>query len=108
MIQEFKVKNFFCIREEQTLSFVPNADTDKRDMYVREVADGVELLKIGIVYGSNASGKTTILQAFAFFRDIMLDKPISKNSRIPFSPFLLDDYSGVEHSRMLMKFWISG
>lgn len=108
MIQEFKVKNFFCIREEQTLSFVPNADTDKRDMYVREVADGVELLKIGIVYGSNASGKTTILQAFAFFRDIMLDKPISKNSRIPFSPFLLDDYSGVEHSRMSMTFWISG
>ena len=50
MIQEFHVKNFFSIREEQTLSFVPNADTEKRDMYVCEVAEGVELLKIGIVY----------------------------------------------------------
>ena len=29
MIQEFHVKNFFSIREEQTLSFVPNADKDK-------------------------------------------------------------------------------
>ena len=75
MIQYFTIKNFFSIREEQTLSFVPNADTDKRDMYVREVADGVELLKIGIVYGSNASGKTTILRALDFFCEIMLDKP---------------------------------
>lgn len=108
MIQEFKVKNFFSIREEQTLSFVPNADTDKRDMYVREVAEGVGLLKIGIMYGSNASGKTTILQAFAFFRDIMLDKPMSKNDSIPIVPFLLDNHSKEEHSEMSMTFWING
>lgn len=108
MLQDFSVKNFFCIREEQTLSFVPNADTDKRDMYVREVADGVELLKIGIVYGSNASGKTTILRALDFFCEIMLDKPMSKNDPIPFFPFLLDDHSRTEHSEMSMTFWIRG
>ena len=108
MIQEFHVKNFFSIREEQTLSFVPNADTEKRDMYVREVAEGVGLLKIGIMYGSNASGKTTILQAFAFFRDIMLDKPMSKNDSIPIVPFLLDNHSKEEHSEMSMTFWING
>ena len=108
MIQEFHVKNFFSIREEQTLSFVPNADTDKRDMYVREVAEGVGLRKIGIMYGSNASGKTTILQAFAFFRDIMLDKPMSKNDSIPIVPFLLDNHSKEEHSEMAMTFWING
>ena len=108
MIQEFHVKNFFSIREVQTLSFVPNADTDKRDMYVREVAEGVGLLKIGIMYGSNASGKTTILQAFAFFRDIMLDKPMSKNDSIPIVPFLLDNHSKEEHSEMSMTFWING
>lgn len=108
MIQNFHVKNFFSIREEQTLSFVPNADTEKRDMYVREVAEGVGLLKIGIMYGSNASGKTTILQAFAFFRDIMLDKPMSKNDSIPIVPFLLDNHSKEEHSEMSMTFWING
>ncbi len=108
MIQYFTIKNFFSIREEQTLSFVPNVDTDKRDMYVSKVADGVELLKLGIVYGSNASGKTTILQAFSFFRDIMIDKPVSKNMAIPIVPFLLDDYSKEEHSEMSMTFWIYG
>lgn len=108
MIQEFKVKNFFSIREEQTLSFVPNADTDKRDMYVRKVSEDVELLKIGIVYGSNASGKTTILRAFDFFCEIMLDKPMSKNAAIPFYPFLLDAHSQTERSEMSMTFWIRG
>ena len=63
MIQEFQVQNFYSIRERQTISFVPNNDDNMRGQYVHQVAEGVELLKIGIVYGSNASGKTTLLNA---------------------------------------------
>ena len=79
MIQEFQVQNFYSIRERQTISFVPTNDGNMRGQYVHEVAEGVELLKIGIVYGSNASGKTTLLQALSFFRSVMLNKPESKN-----------------------------
>lgn len=75
MIQEFQIQNFFSIRERQTLSFLPTNDDKMRSQYLYEVAEGVELLKIGIVYGSNASGKTTLLDALAFFRRTMLDKP---------------------------------
>lgn len=63
MIQEFQIQNFFSIRERQTLSFLPTNDDKMRSQYLYEVAEGVELLKIGIVYGSNASGKTTLLDA---------------------------------------------
>ena len=63
MIQEFQVQNFYSIRERQTISFVPTGDDKMRDQYVHEVADGVHLLKIGIVYGSNVSGKTPLLNA---------------------------------------------
>ena len=71
MIQEFQVQNFYSIRERQTISFVPTNDGNMRGQYVHEVAEGVGLLKIGIVYGSNASGKTTL--AFADADDILAE-----------------------------------
>lgn len=108
MIQEFQVQNFYSIRELQSINFVPTNDGNMRGQYVHEVAEGVELLKIGIVYGSNASGKTTLLQALSFFRSIMLDKPESKNDGMGYFPFLLDKHSEMEHSHMQMTFWING
>ena len=108
MIQEFQVQNFYSIRERQTISFVPTNDGNMRGQYVHEVAEGVELLKIGIVYGSNASGKTTLLNAISYFRSIMLDKPGSKNEGMGYYPFLLDNHSRDEHSQMQMTFWVNG
>ena len=107
MIQEFQVQNFYSIRERQTISFVPNNDDNMRGQYVHQVAEGVELLKIGIVYGSNASGKTTLLNALSYFRSVMLDKPESKNDGMGYFPFLLDNHSRNEHSQMQMTFWIN-
>ena len=108
MIQEFQVENFYSIRERQVINFVPSNDDNMREQYVHEVADGVELLKIGIVYGSNASGKTTLLNALSFFRSTMLDKPESKNDGMGYFPFLLDKHSEHEHSLMQMTFWVKG
>lgn len=107
MIQEFQIQNFFSIRERQTLSFLPTNDDKMRSQYLYEVAEGVELLKIGIVYGSNASGKTTLLDALAFFRRTMLDKPENKNMGMGYVPFLLDNHSRKEHSSMQMTFWLN-
>ena len=108
MIQEFQVQNFYSIRERQTISFVPTNDSNMRGQYVHEVAEGVELLKIGIVYGSNASGKTTLLRALSYFRSTMLNKPESKNEGMGYFPFLLDKHSRDEHSHMQMTFWVNG
>ena len=107
MIQEFQIQNFFSIRERQTLSFLPTNDDKMRSQYLYEVAEGVELLKIGIVYGSNASGKTTLLDALAFFRRTMLYKPENKNMGMGYVPFLLDNHSRKEHSSMQMTFWLN-
>ena len=108
MIQEFQVQNFYSIRERQSISFVPTNDGNMRGQYVHKVAEGVELLKIGIVYGSNASGKTTLLNAISYFRSIMLNKPESKNEGMGYFPFLLDKHSRDEHSLMQMTFWLNG
>ena len=54
MIAEFKIRNFYSLRDEQTLSFIPTSDDTSRDIYTEEVADGVSLLKIGCITYSGA------------------------------------------------------
>ena len=54
MIRDFWVKNYLSIRDKQELDFVAKGPSSE---LVTEVADGVFLYKLGILYGSNASGK---------------------------------------------------
>ncbi len=60
MIRDFWVKNYLSIRDKQELSFVAKGPSSE---LVTEVADGVFLYKLGILYGSNASGKSNMLIA---------------------------------------------
>ena len=107
MIAEFKIKNFYSIKDEQTLSFVPTNDDTSRDKYTEEVADGVSLLKIGCIYGSNASGKTNILKALDFFSHFMINDNLNKGDEIEVVPFLLDDVSNKERTQFEMTFYLN-
>ncbi len=60
MIRDFWVKNYLSICDKQELSFVSKGPSSE---LVTEVADGVFLYKLGILYGSNASGKSNMLIA---------------------------------------------
>ncbi len=107
MIAEFKIKNFFSLRDEQTLSFIPTNDDTSRDIYTEDVADGVSLLKIGCIYGSNASGKTNVLKALDFFSRFMVDDSLNKGDEIGVVPFLLDDVSQKERTQFEMTFYLN-
>ena len=107
MIAEFKIKNFYSLRDEQTLSFIPTNDDTSRDIYTEEVADGVSLLKIGCIYGSNASGKTNILKALDFFSQFMINDNLNKGDGIGVVPFLLDDVSHRERTQFEMTFYLN-
>ena len=107
MIAEFKIRNFYSLRDEQTLSFIPTNDDTSRDIYTEEVADGVSLLKIGCIYGSNASGKTNILKALDFFSKFMVDDSLNKGDEIGVVPFLLDDVSDKERTQFEMTFYLN-
>lgn len=91
MIVNFKIRNILSIRSEQCLSFEPTSDTFKTEEYCYEVKENVKLLKIGIIYGANASGKSNILGALAFFRKLMVEGVSDKTEELDFEPFLLDD-----------------
>ena len=72
MIRDFWVKNYLSIRNKQELSFVSKGPSSE---LVTEVADGVFLYKLGILYGSNASGKSNMLIAMnEVFRLLVLPK----------------------------------
>lgn len=107
MIAEFIVENFFSIKSPQKISFEPTADMFMSDEYSYEVKDGVRLLKIGIMYGANASGKTNILNAIEFFRVFVLSMPKDRNKKTGVVPFLLDDTSRNEKTKMSMSFYVN-
>ena len=108
MIAEFKVSNFFSIRSEQTLSFVATRDNFMEDEYIHSVDDKTRLLKIGMIYGSNASGKSNLLKALSYFQKLMINVPSDKNEELGWVPFLLDNRSRKGHCNMSMTFYLDG
>jgi hypothetical protein len=107
MIAEFSIENFFSIKTVQKISFEPSADSFMTDEYSCEVKKGVRLLKVGIVYGANASGKTNILNAIGFFKTLVLRMPKDRNEKTGVVPFMLDDTSKNELTKMSMTFYIN-
>ncbi len=107
MIAEFTIENFFSIKSQQKISFEPSSDIFMSDEYSYEVKNGVKLLKVGIIYGANASGKTNILNAIDFFRMLVLRMPKDRNEQTGVVPFMLDETSRNEPTKMSMIFYIN-
>ncbi|QZT36931.1 ATP-binding protein [Halosquirtibacter xylanolyticus] len=91
MIQEIKIKNFLSFKEETVFSFEATADKTLEDYYVAEQADGTRLLKMAMIYGANASGKSNLINAFEFLNDFTNSIPEEKRSETNFIPFMFDD-----------------
>ena len=80
MIVSFSLQNFGSVKEKQTMSFEATKSVDLEDYYIIEPIKGVRLLKLALIYGANASGKTTILKALEFLRDLVLE-PAEKKQK---------------------------
>lgn len=108
MIIQFSIENFGPIREKQTISFEANKNDDLEDYYIIEPIPGFRLLKLLLLYGANASGKTTMLKSLEFIRDLILYPNSKKNEKLNFSPFLFDNYSKRQKSSFEMYFITNG
>ena len=105
MIQYIKIRNFGPIKEEVEMNFEVAEETEE-DAYEIKMADGRRLLKLAYIYGANASGKTTVLKAFEFLRNLLL-KPISdKAGELDFDPFLFRDTPYNSSSRLELAFYV--
>ena len=108
MIQEFTVENFRSIKNKQTLSFLANnkIQTGAEDYLCTQINDSVRLLKLCVLYGYNASGKTNLLKALGFLRTIVLSAPDTKDEDTPFIPFALDKETRNQPGTFSLVFFI--
>ncbi|GJM64995.1 AAA family ATPase [Persicobacter diffluens] len=92
MIVNFKFSNFKAVRDEVCLSFEAGKSDELENYYVSEKA-GKRILKMGLIFGANASGKTTVLEALDFVRNLVLYPLSTRDERIQLTPFMLDEES---------------
>ena len=94
MIRDFWVKNYRSIRDKQELSFSAKGPSSE---LVTEVAQGVFLYKLGILYGSNASGKSNMLIALNEVFRLLITPKSDANEKIKGSvPFILTKNDPIE------------
>ncbi len=104
MIINFSVQNFGSIKDKQTLSFEADKSTHLEDTYIVDF-NGQRILKLALIYGANASGKTTILKALDFLRDIVINPERKKNNELDFNPFLFDSHTPEQNSIISIEFF---
>ena len=108
MIINFSVENFGSIKEKQTLSFLANKSDHLEDYYIIEPIKGLRLNKLALIYGANASGKTTVLKALDFLRDICTEPFDKKTEKFDFEPFLFDENTPKQNTKFELEFVQNG
>lgn len=93
MLIEFSVSNFRSFRERQTLSLVATPRLHKRENVFKPELTGEkfpDLLKVAVIYGPNASGKSNLLKALDVVQEIAYREPSTRDIPLPVVPFRFD------------------
>ncbi|EUB86594.1 AAA family ATPase [Pseudomonas sp. GM30] len=107
MLIEFSVSNFRSFRGRQTLSMVASPRLGKRDNVFSPNVRGEKLpnlLKVAAIYGPNASGKSSLLRAIDFVKDIIRKDARSSDKSLQVSPFRFDKDLELEPSNFEYHF----
>jgi AAA15 family ATPase/GTPase len=88
MLVQFSVDNYRSIKDKVTLSMMTSTKDKERCFKIRNY----ELLNSAVIYGANASGKSNVLRAMAFMRQVVLNKMkvIQSTDTLPHEPFKLN------------------
>ncbi len=108
MILQLTIKNVLSFKEEETFSFEATNDTSYEDYQVVKVAPNVRILRLALVYGANASGKSNLVAIFDYLRRFWFNKPLDKDEPTGVVPFLLDKKTPNEPSEFTLLFYIDG
>lgn len=107
MIHSLIIKNFLSFKEEVTFSFEASNDKKLENYHIVEVSPGVKLLKMCIVNGANASGKSNLLEAFEFLNQFWFNTTKNKMEATGVIPFLLDIESPNNPTYFKLNFYIN-
>ncbi|MNJ37444.1 hypothetical protein D3C77_322620 [compost metagenome] len=106
MLLRFGVSNHRSIREYQEINFTASSlkdseegllslDKESNDPAEATAISKIKLLPVVAIYGSNAAGKSTVLNALDFFVDLIVRSynRVAESSGSPYFPFMLDEAS---------------
>ena len=107
MILEFTVKNTLSIKDEQLISFEAAESVHEDDELHCIEYGGKKFLKLACIYGANASGKTKIAEAFAFYVHFFIKSfhSLQPTEKIHFFPFLFDSKTASEPGEFSIVFY---
>lgn len=111
MLIEFSVTNFRSFRERQTLSMVAAPRLRKRENVFKTESAGEkfpDLLKVAVIYGPNASGKSNLLKALDVVKRMAQREPSTRNIPLQIAPFLFDAVLADEPSVFELNFIHTG
>jgi uncharacterized protein len=110
MLIEFSVTNYKSILERQTLNMAASTyfkELESLNTFIPDQDDGVpRLLRSTVLYGPNASGKSTLIQALQFVKQQVLNsqKESQAGDAIDVVPFKLTAASRVADSEFEVTF----
>ncbi|HNU62498.1 MAG TPA: ATP-binding protein, partial [Methanofastidiosum sp.] len=88
-------------------NFEATNDKYLEETHIVEVAPNTRILKLGIIYGANASGKSNLINAFEYLHDFWFNTTENKDEETGVIPFLLDDFSKNEPTEFGITFFIN-
>ncbi len=112
MLVEFRIKNFRSLRDEQVLSLVASTDRTLRDTHT--LPTGIKaapaLLRSAVLYGANASGKSTLIKALQFMRGVVVESAtvVQPGHTFAVQPFRLDAESTAQPTEFEVTFLRNG
>ena len=79
MFLEFKTKNFRSFRDECTLSMVASSDKTlaQTNLLQTDIKGLPSVVRVAVIYGANASGKSNVVRAIQVMREIVMDRQIT-------------------------------
>lgn len=109
MLLQFSVENFRSIKERQTLVLEASAD-DTLERSNVHIEDGTRILRSAAIYGPNASGKSSLVEAMAGMRHFVLSsaREGQLTDEIPVDPFLLNEVTEKAPTVVEWQFLLKG
>ena len=90
MLIRFTVENFLSFKDEVEFSMVAGRTRRHRDHIISNgKKSDIRLLKAAVIYGANASGKSNLIKAMSFARDLIV-KGTTGKQRIGVNPYRFD------------------
>lgn len=106
MLLEFRVRNFRSIREEAVFSMAaaPQDSTQEHHLTLTGLEKIRRVVNSAAIFGANASGKTSLIKAFAHMRGMVLNShQLNPDSGNGLTPFKLRE----EHQKFTTSFEIT-